>query len=59
MKRLLVKGTVLDGNAMAASVLERLRMVVDARPAGVLPPRMAIILAGGNLASESYVRKKL
>lgn len=59
MKRVLARGTVIDGNLMAASLLDKLKAVVAAGPAKIPPPRMAILLAGSNLATESYVRKKL
>jgi|JI6StandDraft_1071083.scaffolds.fasta_scaffold03568_13 5,10-methylene-tetrahydrofolate dehydrogenase/methenyl tetrahydrofolate cyclohydrolase len=59
MKRVLLKGTIIDGNCMATSVLDRLRAIVAAKPVDIPPPKMTILLAGGNLASESYVRKKL
>lgn len=59
MKRVLAKGTVMDGNAMATTLLNKLRDTISARPKGAPPPKMAILMAGSNQAAESYVRKKV
>jgi 5,10-methylene-tetrahydrofolate dehydrogenase/methenyl tetrahydrofolate cyclohydrolase len=51
MKRVLTKGTLIDGNLMAAAVLDKLKICIASRPKGVPPPKLAIILAGNNHAS--------
>ena len=51
---------LLDGTAVAAAIRESVRPDVDAfiTMAG-RPPRLGIVLAGGNPASEIYVRNKI
>lgn len=50
---------ILDGKACAARVQERIRKAVEQRLAGgARPPGLAVVLVGGDPASQIYVRKK-
>jgi methylenetetrahydrofolate dehydrogenase (NADP+)/methenyltetrahydrofolate cyclohydrolase len=50
---------ILDGKRIADSLLDELRLRVDARVAANLPrPGLAVVLVGGDPASQSYVRNK-
>ncbi len=50
---------ILDGKRIADSLLDELRLRVDARVAAGLPrPGLAVVLVGSDAASQSYVRNK-
>ena len=50
---------ILDGKRIADTLLDQLRMRVDARiAAGGQRPGLAVVLVGGDPASQSYVRNK-
>ncbi|TWG92560.1 methylenetetrahydrofolate dehydrogenase (NADP+)/methenyltetrahydrofolate cyclohydrolase [Luteimonas sp. J16] len=50
---------ILDGKRIADSLLDELRLRVDARVAAGLPrPGLAVVLVGNDPASQSYVRNK-
>jgi len=50
---------ILDGKRIADSLLDELRLRVDARVAAGLPrPGLAVVLVGSDPASQSYVRNK-
>ena len=50
---------ILDGKRIADSLLDELRLRVDARVAAGLPrPGLAVVLVGDDPASQSYVRNK-
>ncbi len=50
---------ILDGRRIADSLLDELRLRVDARvAAGGNRPGLAVVLVGGDPASQSYVRNK-
>ncbi|RME71536.1 MAG: bifunctional methylenetetrahydrofolate dehydrogenase/methenyltetrahydrofolate cyclohydrolase FolD [Verrucomicrobia bacterium] len=49
---------IIDGNAIAASIIAELKEKVAARPAGTEPPCIAFIRVGDDPASVSYVNKK-
>lgn len=50
---------ILDGKAIAQNVLDAVRDAVDERiAAGLSRPGLAVILVGGDAASEVYVRNK-
>ncbi len=50
---------ILDGKRIADSLLDELRLRVDARvAAGLSRPGLAVVLVGGDPASQSYVRNK-
>ncbi|ATD67792.1 bifunctional methylenetetrahydrofolate dehydrogenase/methenyltetrahydrofolate cyclohydrolase FolD [Luteimonas chenhongjianii] len=50
---------ILDGKRIADTLLDQLRMRVDARIAGGgQRPGLAVVLVGGDPASQSYVRNK-
>ena len=50
---------LLDGKRIADTLLDDLRAQVDARVAAGLPrPGLAVVLVGGDPASQSYVRNK-
>jgi methylenetetrahydrofolate dehydrogenase (NADP+)/methenyltetrahydrofolate cyclohydrolase len=49
---------LIDGNAIAASIVEELKTAVGALPAGGLRPCIAFIRVGDDPASVSYVNKK-
>ncbi|MDH5833611.1 bifunctional methylenetetrahydrofolate dehydrogenase/methenyltetrahydrofolate cyclohydrolase FolD [Luteimonas kalidii] len=50
---------ILDGKRIADSLLDELRLRVDARIAAGLPrPGLAVVLVGSDPASQSYVRNK-
>jgi methylenetetrahydrofolate dehydrogenase (NADP+)/methenyltetrahydrofolate cyclohydrolase len=50
---------ILDGKRIADSLLDELRLRVDARFTANLPrPGLAVVLVGGDPASQSYVRNK-
>ena len=50
---------ILDGKRIADSLLEELRLRVDARvAAGLARPGLAVVLVGSDPASQSYVRNK-
>ena len=50
---------ILDGKRIADSLLDQLRLRVDARVAAGLPrPCLAVVLVGSDPASQSYVRNK-
>jgi len=51
---------ILDGKATAESILDEIKIEVDAfRAAGKREPGLAVIMAGSNAASASYVRNKI
>lgn len=51
--------TLIDGNAIAADIRERVRSTVVQRQAsGARAPGLAVVLVGDNAASRVYVRKK-
>ena len=50
---------ILDGKAMSADLLDRLRQRIEQRASrGMRPPCLAVVLVGGDPASTIYVRKK-
>jgi methylenetetrahydrofolate dehydrogenase (NADP+)/methenyltetrahydrofolate cyclohydrolase len=49
---------LIDGNAIAASIIEELKVAVAALPAGGARPCIAFIRVGEDPASVSYVNKK-
>ncbi|WP_101927676.1 MULTISPECIES: bifunctional methylenetetrahydrofolate dehydrogenase/methenyltetrahydrofolate cyclohydrolase FolD [Luteimonas] len=50
---------ILDGKRIADTLLDELRVRVDARlAAGLSRPGLAVVLVGGDPASQSYVRNK-
>ena len=50
---------ILDGKRIADDLLDRLKVVVDARvAAGLSRPGLAVVLVGQDPASQSYVRNK-
>jgi len=50
---------ILDGKRIADTLLDQLRVRVDARvAAGEARPGLAVVLVGGDPASQSYVRNK-
>ncbi|PNS07886.1 bifunctional methylenetetrahydrofolate dehydrogenase/methenyltetrahydrofolate cyclohydrolase FolD [Solilutibacter silvestris] len=50
---------ILDGKRIADTLLDQLRVQVDARiAAGKSRPGLAVVLVGGDPASQSYVRNK-
>jgi len=50
---------ILDGKRIAQDLLDRLKVVVDARvAAGQARPGLAVVLVGQDPASQSYVRNK-
>ena len=50
---------ILDGKRIADALLDDLKAQVDARVAAGLPrPGLAVVLVGGDPASQSYVRNK-
>jgi len=51
---------ILDGKAIAESVLEEVKSQVDERlEAGKPAPGLAVVLVGDNPASQVYVRNKI
>jgi methylenetetrahydrofolate dehydrogenase (NADP+)/methenyltetrahydrofolate cyclohydrolase len=54
-----MSANIIDGKAIAADILEQVRVAVAARTAiGQQTPGLAVVLVGENHASQVYVRKK-
>lgn len=50
------KNKIINGNTLAKKILSELKAEISlAQP----PPKLSILLAGDNIASESYVKKKI
>ena len=52
----LLKNKIIDGNKIAKKMVETLKSEVQQSST---PPKLSILLAGDNVASESYVKKKI